>query len=91
MKRYNITAPKKYIKNEEEKTAWNRVGTLVEFEATSEKPKGFILELNMFPETKFAVFEDKPREDNSEKQANNEFNQIGESDTETIDPDSIPF
>jgi hypothetical protein len=61
MQRYNISVPKKYTKNGEEKTAWKNVGTLVRFEATDTKPEGFILELNMFPETKFGVFEDKPR------------------------------
>lgn len=62
MKRYNVSVPKKYTKNGEEKTAWKNVGTLVRFEATAEKPEGFILELNIFPDTKFGVFEDKPRE-----------------------------
>jgi hypothetical protein len=62
MQKYNVSVPKKYTKNGEEKTAWKNVGTLVRFEATDTKPEGFILELNMFPETKFGVFEDKPRE-----------------------------
>ena len=62
MQRYDITVPKKYTKDGEEKTAWNRVGTLVEFPATADKEKGFILELSMYPETKFGVFESKPRE-----------------------------
>lgn len=63
MKRYNITVPKKYTKNGEEKTMWNRVGTLVKFEATQDKPESFIIELNMFPDTKFGVFEDQPKQD----------------------------
>ena len=63
MQRYDITVPKKYTKDGEEKTAWNRVGTLVEFPATADKEKGFILELSMYPETKFGVFESKPREE----------------------------
>ena len=63
MIRYDITVPKKYTKDGEEKTAWNRVGTLVEFPATADKEKGFILELSMYPETKFGVFESKPREE----------------------------
>ena len=63
MIRYDITVPKKYTKDGEEKTAWNRVGTLVEFPATTDKEKGFILELSMYPETKFGVFESKPREE----------------------------
>lgn len=63
MEKYNITAPKKYTKNGEEKTMWNRVGTLVKFEATTDKPESYILELNMFPDTKFGVFKDEPRQD----------------------------
>lgn len=67
MQRFNITCPKKYTKNGEEKTSWNRVGSLVRFEATNDKPEGYILELNMFPDTKFAVFEDKPRDEVKEE------------------------
>ena len=67
MRRYNVSVPRKYTKEGQEKTAWKNVGTLVEFEATPDKPKGFILELNMFPETKFGVFEDKPKVVNEEK------------------------
>jgi hypothetical protein len=63
MKRYDIVIPKKYEKNGEEKTAWKNVGTLVRFDATNDKPEGFVLELNMFPDTTFKVFEQKPREE----------------------------
>jgi hypothetical protein len=61
MQRYNVTVPKKYTKDGEEKTSWNRVGTLVKFEAKDGKPESFILELNMYPDTKFAVFADEPK------------------------------
>lgn len=62
MKKFNISVPRKYLKNGEEKTSWSNVGKLVQFDATSEKPEGFIIELSMFPETKFMVFEEKPKE-----------------------------
>lgn len=62
MKKYNISVPKKYTKNGEEKTSWSTVGTLVHFPANGEKQEGFIMELNMFPNTTFKVFEQKPRE-----------------------------
>lgn len=62
MKRFNVSVPKKYLKDGEEKTAWNTVGKLVKFEATADKPEGFVLELSMFPDVKFGVFEEKPRE-----------------------------
>jgi hypothetical protein len=63
MKKYNVSVPRKYTKDGEEKTAWGNVGKLVYFEATDSKEEGFILELNMFPDTKFGIFPDKPREE----------------------------
>ena len=75
MKRFNVSVPKKYIKDGEEKTAWKNVGTLVYFPKTDTKPAGFTLELNMFPDTKFGIFADEPRE---QKQ-------------DTISKDDIPF
>lgn len=63
MKRFTINTKKLYTANGEEKAAWNRVGTLVYFPKTEDKEAGFALELNMYPDTKFFVFEDKPKED----------------------------
>lgn len=63
MKKFDIVVPTKYTKDGEKKTAWKNVGTLVRFEATSDKPEGHVLELNMFPETTFKVFEQKERTD----------------------------
>jgi len=62
MERFNISVPKKYMKDGEEKTAWNNVGKLVKFPPKDGKGESYILELAMFPETKFGVFEDKPKE-----------------------------
>lgn len=78
IKQYVISIPKKYTKNGEEKTTWNNVGKMVKFEATTEKPEGFIIELHMFPNTTFKVFEDKKVEavkspKTSEKQEDVEF------------------
>lgn len=72
MKRFNIVIPKKYTKNGQENTQWNIVGTLVKFEATPERPEGYILELSMFPNTTFKVFEQKPKavEDISQEVSN---------------------
>jgi hypothetical protein len=67
MKRYNVSVPRSYEKDGETKTAWNNVGKLVHFEATNDKPEGFILELHMFPGQKFGVFEEKPREPKGEQ------------------------
>lgn len=61
MIRYNISVPRKYEKNGEEKTAWGNVGKMVRFEATGDKPESFLIELHMFPGTKFMVFKDEPK------------------------------
>lgn len=59
MKKYDIVTAKKYTKNGEEKTQWNNVGSLVFFPANGDKKEGYALELSMYPETKFMVFEKK--------------------------------
>ncbi len=87
MKRFNISVPKKYTKDGEEKTAWNRVGTLVKFEATSDKPEGYILELGIFPDTKFGVFEDKPREEQPAPKENTPTVDVSGE----VNPEDIPF
>jgi hypothetical protein len=62
MKKYDIVVPKKYEKDGEEKTAWKNVGTMTYFEPRENRDGGFVLELNMFPETTFKVFEQKPKD-----------------------------
>mgnify|MGYP001561031456 FL=1 len=66
--RYNIVVPRKYEHNGDEKTAWGQGGTLVHFPATGDKPDGFIIELNMHPDTTFKVFpqENKKKVESSE-------------------------
>lgn len=83
MKRYNVSLPKKYSKDGVEKTAWNTVGKLVYFPANEDKEEGFVLELHMFPDTKFFVFEDKPRD----VQKNSDI----ALPQEEINPDDVPF
>lgn len=63
MKIYNISVPKKYTKNGEEKTMWNTVGKLIEWPETTSKEKGYTLELSMFPDTKFGVFPQEAKEE----------------------------
>lgn len=63
MKRYNITTLKTYEKNGETKKYYPQVGSMVRLDAKDDKPEGFILELNMFPDTKFYVFEEKPKDE----------------------------
>lgn len=91
MKRYNITTSRTYTKNGEEKKQWNSVGTLVQFPATQEKSESFIMELHMFPGTKFSVF---PQEDKSKLAPKpQEVSGIDYPTSEElgIDVDSIPF
>lgn len=74
MQKYDIVTAKKYTKNGEEKTQWNNVGSLTYFDPTPKQQNGgFALELNMFPETKFMVFERKPKENEQPKQERNTF------------------
>ena len=64
MKKYNISVPSEYDSGGEKKTAWKTVGTLVEWPATDDgKPERKIVELYMFPTTKFICFEQKPKEE----------------------------
>ena len=84
MKRFDIVVPNKYTKNGEEKTVWKNVGTLVKFDATNEKPESYILELNMFPNTSFKVFEQKPKEDKSESA-------LPEYKDSEIKPEDLPW
>lgn len=88
MKRFDIIVPKKYTKDGEEKTAWNNVGTLVHFPANGDKDEGYILELNMFPETTFKVFEQKPKEEQAPQQAQQT---APEYPADEINPEDIPF
>jgi hypothetical protein len=53
----NICTKREYEKNGEKKTTWMNVGTL----STSKEGKQYI-NLNMFPDTTFFVFEPKEKE-----------------------------
>ena len=61
MQRYNITVPKKYIKDGVEKSSWKQVGQLLRFPAKDGKEENFAIEMHMFPDTKFGVFLDEPK------------------------------
>jgi hypothetical protein len=84
MKRYNVTTKKTYEKDGEEKTQWMNIGTLVHFPSTGEKDDSFILELSMFPHTKFFVFEQKKKEDKPAEEK-------GEVEGEQVAEEEIPF
>lgn len=61
-KRFNIVTARKYEKDGEEKKAWLNVGSLVYFPAKDDKEEGYVLELNMYPTTKFYVFKQEKKE-----------------------------
>lgn len=65
MRRYNIVSAKVYEKNGEQKKSWKQVGTLIRWEANGDKPEQFSVELNMCPDVKYYVFEEKPRGESS--------------------------
>jgi hypothetical protein len=62
IKKFNVSVPHTYQKDGEERTFWANVGKLTYFPKTETKEAGFALELYMFPNTKFGVFADEPRE-----------------------------
>lgn len=90
MKRYNVTTMKTYTKNNEEKKAYPMVGTLVRFDATADKPESFLLELNMFPQTKFYVFEEKPREGTTPQGDSKALNELPTVQVEGVDIGAAP-
>ncbi len=58
MKRFNVATKKVFPGGQQ----WNTVGVLAQFPPTEGRDEGYTLELNMFPETKFYLFEQKPKE-----------------------------
>ena len=105
MKRYNICVPKKYFSNNEEKTQWNNVGSLVYFPQNGDRSEGYAMELHMFPGTTFKVFEQKDRDPNQQGRPQQrqtpppqaEHNQEPPEYEDVVDfgqemnPDDIPF
>lgn len=90
MKRFNITTVKTYTKNNEEKKVYPVVGTLVRFDATTDKPESFLLELNMFPQTKFYVFEEKPKEGTTPQGESKTLNELPTVQVEGVSDGAAP-
>lgn len=98
MKKFNVVVPKKIqYKTGEEKTLWNNVGVITQFDNG-----GLVLELNMFPNTDFKVFPQENRQNNSNnyqsKQSNpskDELDSIDFDDPDLVggleNPDDIPY
>lgn len=58
----DIVVPSEYESNGEKKTAWNRVGKYVSF-TRADGSGGEFIELYMFPNLKFKIFDQKPKTD----------------------------
>lgn len=86
MQKYNICIPVKYkTKYGDDKTKWNNIGELIEWE-----PGKFSLDLYHMPNVKIMAFPIKPKEDkveNKEEVATGEVVETGEN----IDMKDIPF
>jgi hypothetical protein len=82
IKRFDVVVPRKYEdKNGDEKTQWNRVGSLTMFEANGDKEMGFKLELPIFGHDKFKVFAVKPKTaPNSQESAKDEIDTTLDAD-----------
>lgn len=61
---HTIKTKKQYEdpKTGEMKNRWNDVGTIKQFESEDAKGEGLVVELNMFPTTKFHVFKIEKKE-----------------------------
>jgi hypothetical protein len=91
MKKYTINTKTTYTKNGEEKALWNRVGFL----KVMDDGKQFV-ELFMFPNTSFYVFEDTPKETTQENKVETVAPEgkgidMSEFTDENIDISQIPF
>ena len=84
MERYDITTPRKYERNGEEKTAWDNIGVMFKRDKG-----GYSIRLNMFPELTLLAFphEDKPRSTHEDKPRSTHD---GSGGTTPAD-DDIPF
>jgi hypothetical protein len=61
-----VTTKKVYEgRDKQMKQYWLPVGTLTQLPPTQERDESYILELNMFPETKFYLFPQEPPEPGS--------------------------
>ena len=80
MKKYNISKPRKYVKDGVEKTYWDKVGEMIEFE----KQDGSVSRIVKIPAIGLEanVFEEKEREQPRPQQ---------EHQSEQSDDTGIPF
>lgn len=90
MKRFNIVTKKVWTGSDgAERKSWNAVGTLVHFPEGNGKGEGYKLELSMFPDTQFFVFEQNPKEGSDQRSKPSEKKEG--SQEEEINAEDIPF
>lgn len=90
MRKFNIVTKKTYTANGVEKAQWNNVGALVHFEPSGTKDESFILELAMFPDTKFFVFPQKEQQRSAKNEAKEDVPTV-QYNEEEINSQDIPF
>jgi hypothetical protein len=63
MKKFNIVTARTYKDRDgNDKKAWRTVGQLIQWPAKDDKPESFSMELHMWPETKYSIFEERDRD-----------------------------
>lgn len=95
VKKYNITLPKPYTSNDEEKTFWANVGTMTEF-YKDDGSVGRIMEFNHSIE-KFSLFEIEPKGQGGQGYQQPQPQGVPQGSVsqampeEDINPEDIPF
>ncbi len=90
MKKYNLAKPRKYTDSQgNEKTYWDRVGEMIEFE----KQDGTVNRIVKIPAIGLEcnVFEDKPKEEKPKPVVEKTEKEYQEYPEEEVNPDDIPF
>lgn len=90
MRKFNISKPEKYVKDGVEKTIWQNVGTMTEFD----KPDGSVSRILEIPAIglKANVFPVQPKEDAPVKTPEkSSLTSVQPDGNDPIDNDDIPF
>lgn len=89
MKRYNLSKPRKYVKDGVEKTYWDKVGEMIEFE----RQDGSVSRIVKIPAIGLEanVFEEKPREPQQPAPRRAPASDAVQYPQEEINPEDIPF
>lgn len=86
IKKFNVVAPKKYTKGQEEKTVWLQVGQITQFDNGNQ-----ILELNMLPGQTYQIFPFEKKDSNQHPREKVQAHPEEEVPVINIDDDEMPF